>query len=76
MIFRQEEEILELNRWLQEVPRLIMALDQAEKERALELEALRGDRETLADENEALKSRGPLRTLRFIRARMRRRGRA
>lgn len=72
-ISRQEEEILELDRRLQEAQRLITELGEAEKERALELEALRRDREALASENEALKSQGPLRTLRFIRAKLRRR---
>ena len=62
-VYRQEEEMLELNRRLQEVWRLIMEPGEAEKERTLELEALRCDREMPADENESLKSQGPLRTL-------------
>ena len=72
-ISRQEEEILELDRRLQEAQRLVTELGEAGKEQALELDALRCDREALAAENEALKSQGPLRTLRYIKAKLRRR---
>ncbi|MBU4174684.1 MAG: methyltransferase domain-containing protein [Actinobacteria bacterium] len=71
-ISRQEEEILELNRRLKEAQRLVTELGEAGKEQALEFEALRRDIEALSAENEALKSRGPLRTLRFLRAKLRR----
>ena len=70
-IIRQEEEILELNRRLQEAQRLVMELGGAGKEQAAEIEALSRDRDALMDENDALKSRGSLRILRFLRAKVR-----
>ena len=75
IISRQEKEILELNDRLVEADRVNRKLSDLAEENRAELEGLRRTVEALSEENAALKSEGPFRALRFIRAKLRHRSR-
>ncbi|MBN2169477.1 MAG: methyltransferase domain-containing protein [Actinobacteria bacterium] len=69
----QEEEILALNRRLVEAEVQSVRLRELIDEQSSELEALKKEREMLLQENTSLKSRGPLKYLKYLHARMTRR---
>lgn len=71
VITRQEREITELNRRLEEAEEVNRALSEAVEEGNREVDRLKRDRSRLLEENEMLKAHGPLRTLRFVRAKIR-----
>ena len=72
IITRQEEEILALNRRLEDANVRNSELVRALEIRVEEIRKLRERSERLAAENLALKSEGPLKTLRFLRSKLRR----
>lgn len=76
IISRQEKEILEQQRRLEEADEQNRRLAGLAESRGREIEELRADRERLLEENLALKEKGPLKTLRFLRSKLKRRSRS
>ncbi len=72
IIVRQENEILELTRRLEEAERRNRELSQVCDGHRLEAEELRRERETLIGENRELKSRGGLGAARYLYRRLKR----
>lgn len=66
----QEEEILALNRRLEDAEGQALRFREQIEEQLSQLEALRKERALLLQENTSLKSRGPLKYLKYFRSRM------